>query len=147
MSRRHFPIFFALLFATVLQVGQMGVFPTNLWAHPSAKELSARSLEACHKGRSARDRDVRLRYFRQAQALAEQALAVNDQLANSHFALFCSLGEQMRLDGEIFTSIFEFRRMMAALDRTLELNPGHLDALSAKGTFLIRLPRFLGGDP
>ena len=35
---------------------------------------------------------------------------------------------------------------MSALDQTLILNPNHLDALSAKGTFLVRLPRLLGGD-
>jgi cytochrome c-type biogenesis protein CcmH/NrfG len=36
--------------------------------------------------------------------------------------------------------------MIAALDRTLELNPEHLDALSSKGTVLVRLPAFLGGN-
>jgi cytochrome c-type biogenesis protein CcmH/NrfG len=36
--------------------------------------------------------------------------------------------------------------MMNELDRTLELNPGHLDALSAKGTLLVKLPDILGGD-
>jgi tetratricopeptide (TPR) repeat protein len=36
--------------------------------------------------------------------------------------------------------------MTKELDRTLELAPDHLDALSAKGTFLLRLPSLLGGD-
>jgi len=36
--------------------------------------------------------------------------------------------------------------MMAALDRALELNPEHLDGLSSKAAFLVRLPAFLGGD-
>jgi cytochrome c-type biogenesis protein CcmH/NrfG len=36
--------------------------------------------------------------------------------------------------------------MMAELDRTLELDPGHVDAKASKGTLLIRLPRLLGGD-
>ena len=35
---------------------------------------------------------------------------------------------------------------MKELNRTLELAPDHLDALSAKGTVLVRLPAFLGGD-
>jgi cytochrome c-type biogenesis protein CcmH/NrfG len=35
---------------------------------------------------------------------------------------------------------------MRELDRTLELDPGHLDALSSKGVLLIRLPTLLGGD-
>jgi tetratricopeptide (TPR) repeat protein len=53
----------------------------------------------------------------------------------------------MRVDGEPnITSVVGFRRMMKELDRTLELVPEHLDALSAKGTFLLRLPFLLGGD-
>ena len=35
---------------------------------------------------------------------------------------------------------------MKELDRTIELAPDHLAALSAKGTFLLRLPSLLGGD-
>jgi cytochrome c-type biogenesis protein CcmH/NrfG len=53
----------------------------------------------------------------------------------------------MRIDGEAsVASMLGFRRMMKELDRTLELAPDHLDALSAKGTLLVRLPPFLGGD-
>ena len=52
----------------------------------------------------------------------------------------------MRIDGENLASLVEFSRLMAALDRTLALNPNHVDALSSKGTILIKLPRLLGGD-
>ena len=52
----------------------------------------------------------------------------------------------MRIDGENLSSLLEFRRMMKELDRTLELNPNHLGALSSKGILLIRLPVVLGGD-
>ena len=36
--------------------------------------------------------------------------------------------------------------MMKELDRTLELAPDHMEALSAKGTLLVKLPSILGGD-
>jgi cytochrome c-type biogenesis protein CcmH/NrfG len=36
---------------------------------------------------------------------------------------------------------------MEPLDRALELDPNHLDALSSKGTLLVKLPAVLGGDP
>src|SRR5439155_106677 len=65
---------------------------------------------------------------------------------DAHFALFCNLGELMRLDGENLSQIFQLRRLMAEVDRTLELNPNHVDAMAAKGTLLVRLPRLLGGD-
>ena len=115
-------------------------------AQDSATELSVEALKACDLGRVAKARAVRLAHFQQSQTLAERAVALDDQLADAHFALFCGLGEQLRIDGTRFSSVFGFRRMMAALDRTLELNPEHLDALSSKGTVLVRLPAVLGGD-
>src|SRR5439155_9985656 len=56
-------------------------------------------------------------------------------------------GELLRVDGERITSLLGFRKMMKELDRTLELDPDHLDALSAKGVLLVRLPTLLGGEP
>jgi tetratricopeptide (TPR) repeat protein len=86
-------------------------------------------------------------HFEKGQAMGEQAVALDDRSADAHFALFCNLGELMRIDGELsITSVMGFRRMTKELDRTLELAPDHLDALSAKGTFLLRLPFLLGGD-
>ena len=52
----------------------------------------------------------------------------------------------MRLDGESFTAALGVHRLMGELDRTLELDPNHTDALVAKGPLLLRLPRILGGD-
>ena len=120
--------------------------PWGVSAQESAGELSVKAQKECDLGRRAQERSIRLAHFEKGQVLAEQAIALDDQLANAHFALFCSLGEQIRLDGDILSSPLAFRRMMRALDRTLDLNPDHLDALSSKGTFLIRLPVLLGGD-
>ena len=131
------------LFAQQPGIANGGTLPL---AQESATGLSAEAQKECDLGRAAKARAVRLAHFRHSQALAERAVTSDEQLADAHFALFCSLGEQMRIDGESFSSVFGFRRMMAALNRTLELNPEHLDALSSKGTFLVRLPAFLGGD-
>jgi len=144
-------LFTAVLLATMApapfaQQPNMAGRGTPSLAQDSATALSAEAQQQCDLGRAAKGRTLRLAHFRQSQTLAERAVASDDQLADAHFALFCSLGEQMRIDGESFSSIFGFRRMMAALNRTLELNPEHLDALSSKGTFLVRLPAFLGGD-
>ncbi|WP_447979354.1 hypothetical protein [Candidatus Nitrospira bockiana] len=117
-------------------------------AGESARELSAKAQVECDRGRQSTDRRARLAYFERSQGLAEQAVKLDAGLAAAHFALFCSLGEQLRIDGESLStsSVFGFRRVMRALDRTLELDPDHLDALSSKGTFLLRLPGLLGGD-
>ena len=112
----------------------------------SAAELTRRARTACEQGRNATDRDARREHFTRGQALAERAVALDDQNADAHFAVFCNMGELMRIDGESIRSAFALRRLLGELDRTLALNPDHLDAMSSKGTFLVRLPRVLGGD-
>lgn len=104
-------------------------------------------MKECHDGRVAQGRGSKVGHFEKGQALGEQAVAQDDRSADAHFSLFCNLGELLRIDGEVsITSVMGFRRMTKELDRTLELSPEHLDALSAKGTFLVRLPSLLGGD-
>jgi tetratricopeptide (TPR) repeat protein len=115
-------------------------------AGDGAKSLSRQALQHCEEGREATARDTRLAYFKEGQALGEQAVAADEQSADAHFALFCNLGELLRLDGESLTSVFGLRRMMNELDRALEIDPTHIDALSAKGTLLVKLPGLLGGD-
>ena len=116
-------------------------------AHDGAVDLTKIAMKQCELGRLAPDRTASLAHFEQGRLLAEQAVAGHQQSADAHFSLFCNLGEIMRLDGEAsLASMLGFRRMMKELDRTLELAPDHLDALSAKGTLLVWLPPFLGGD-
>ena len=115
-------------------------------ADDSAVSLAASARAECDAGRRASDRQTRKDHFDRGQALAERAVALDDNSADAHFALFCNLGELMRLDGENLSQIFQLRRLMAEVDRTLELNPNHVDAMAAKGTLLVRLPRLLGGD-
>ena len=132
--------------ASFIVVG-ISILPMPALALDSVKGLTKQAQQECDQGRLAKDRSARLAYFQKGQALAEQAVTLDERDANAHFVLFCNLGEQLRIDGESVTSVFGFRRMMKELDRALELNPAHLDALSAKGTFLVKLPSLLGGDP
>jgi len=111
-----------------------------------AAGISAESRAECEAGRRAPTRDERKAHFEHGQALGQQAVAVDEHSAEAHFVLFCNMGELMRLDGESVSSVFALRRLMAELDRAIELDPHHADALAAKGTLLVRLPRLLGGD-
>jgi len=116
-------------------------------AQPTLGSAIAEAMHECHLGRVAQDRSTRMVHFEKGQRLGEQAVALDDRSAEAHFSLFCNLGELMRIDGEMsLSSVMGFRRMMKELDRTLELAPEHLDALSARGTLLVRLPSMLGGD-
>lgn len=112
----------------------------------TAADLAHRAMVECEQGRRADDHDERQTHFQQGQALAERAVAADDNNVDAHFSLFCNMGEMMRIDGESITSVFALRRLLGELDRTLALDPNHVDALAAKGTFLVRLPRLLGGD-
>ena len=118
----------------------------SVGAEESLQVLTSQAMEECQKGRRAKDADSRGAHFDRGRAFAEKAVALDDQSADAHFALFCNIGERMRANGKVSFSVFEYGSMMDALDETLTLNPNHLDALSSKGTILIEVPGFLDGD-
>lgn len=135
-----------LILKVAIAAGFLFLLPIPSPAQHSDLPLSKQALEACKQGRLANDRATRLAHFQQGQTLGERAVTADEGSAEAHFGLFCNLGELLRIDGESLTSIFGLRRMMHELDRALEINPGYIDALSAKGTLLVKLPTFLGGD-
>lgn len=135
------------LFVLAVTAGYLFLWPMMSPASDAGSTLATQALEACKQGRLATDRATRLAYFQQGQTLGERAVEVDEGNAETHFALFCNLGELLRVDGESLTSIFGLRRMMHELDRALEINPAHINALSAKGTLLVKLPGFLGEIP
>jgi tetratricopeptide (TPR) repeat protein len=108
--------------------------------------LAASARAECEAGRRAVGREERKSHFERGEALADRAVALDDQSAEAHFSRFCNMGELMRLDGETVSAALGVRKLMAEVDRTLALDPQHTDALAAKGTLLLRLPRLLGGN-
>ena len=81
------------------------------------------AMKECHTGRIAQDRATRIAHFTKGEALGEQAVASDDQSAEAHFALFCNLGELMRIDGELsITSVMGLCRMTKELDRKRNLH-------------------------
>jgi tetratricopeptide (TPR) repeat protein len=119
----------------------------GVWGEESAQVLTKQAMDECQEGRRAKDSKIRLDHFERGRALAEKAVELDNRSADAHFALFCSIGERMRANGEVLFSVFEYGQMTDALDQTLLLNPNHIDALSSKGTILIEVPRLFGGDP
>lgn len=132
-------IFFASLLLSWL------VIP-GVWGEESSQVLIQQAMDECHEGRRAKDETVRVAHFEGGRKLAEKAVKLDERSADAHFALFCNIGERMRANGEVLFSVFEYGRMMEALDKTLVLNPHHMDALSSKGTILIEVPGLFGGD-
>ena len=115
-------------------------------ANPAGTTMAQQALAECEAGRQSTDRAERERRFTRGLEIARRAVALDDRSADAHFAVFCNQGEAMRLDGETIRDVLQLRSLIRELDRTLELKPDHAGALSAKGTFLVRLPRLLGGD-
>ncbi len=115
-------------------------------AAPTAGELTTQAMHECRLGTEATARDQRKLHLERGESMATQAVALDDKSAQAHFAIVCNLGEILRLDGEKLTSLFALRRLMNEVDRTLELDPDHVDAMATKGTLLMRLPSLLGGN-
>ncbi len=139
MHRMLFIMFAGLLLSWLVIPG--------VWGGESAQVLTKQALGECQDGRRAKDSKIRIAHFERGRALAEKAVELDKGSADAHFALFCSIGERMRANGEVLFSVFEYGRMTDALDQTLILDPDHIDALSSKGTILIEVPRLFGGDP
>ncbi len=135
-----------LLACAALSAALCGFVAVAGASDPSASTLAQQALNECEAGRQIADRDQRAQRFARGEQIAERAVALDEHCAQAHFALFCNRGETMRLDGESIRNVIALRGLIRELDRTIELEPDHAGALSAKGTFLVRLPRLLGGD-
>jgi tetratricopeptide (TPR) repeat protein len=108
-------------------------------------ELAAQSLVLLRQGEDATDPTVKRRSYEDGLELARQAVAADDFNADAHFAVFAHMGRLMMADGVVANPI-DLLRVNRELDRTLELNPRHSDALGAKGGMYRQLPVLLGGS-
>ncbi|HEY8517434.1 MAG TPA: tetratricopeptide repeat protein [Candidatus Binatia bacterium] len=90
--------------------------------------------------------DERTTLLEQGLAVAERAVAASDRDAKAHFAIFCNLGRKLESEGPSLAALAEVKRVRAAVDRAIALEPNFVDALIAKGAMLVRLPAMLGGD-
>src|SRR5262249_7731948 len=120
--------------------------PLAAAADQKAVDLTAEAMRECHAGEDATARDSRKEHFERGEALATQAVTLDEGNAAAHFAVVCNLGEILRIDGEKITSVLGLHRLMNEVNRTLELDPNHVNAMATKGNLLLRLPRMFGGD-
>lgn len=132
--------------SALLAVAALSGPPPQVAAAQNAPDLASQARQECNQGQAAADRATRKAHYERGEALAERAVALDERSADAHFGLVCNLGEMLRLDGEKLTSVFGLRRLLSEIDKTLALNPGHVEAMATKGNLLMRLPRMLGGD-
>jgi len=115
-------------------------------AVPPGSAVASQSLALCGRADNVTG-DERTQALARGMALAEEAVAADPKDALAHFATVCNLGKQMEDSGLGLGQLLSLRRLRREMDTTLELAPNDSDALVAKGAFLLRLPRWFGGDP
>lgn len=109
-----------------------------------AAELTAQSLALLEKGEDTSDEKARLALYEQGEKLAREAVDLDDTNADAHFAIFANEGRRLMIEGAV--NPFSLLKVNRSLDRCLQLNPDHSDALAARGGMYRQLPRLLGGN-
>jgi tetratricopeptide (TPR) repeat protein len=111
----------------------------------AAQDLASRAIVLMKQGEDEVSADAKLVAYREGLALAKRALAIDDNNADAHFALFASEGRIMLLEG-VTPNPVTLLKVNKELERCLDLNPNHSDALAAKGGLYRQLPWMLGGN-
>jgi tetratricopeptide (TPR) repeat protein len=111
----------------------------------AARTLAKQALDCLDRGEDAATRESKLAAYREGLAFAERAVAADDGNADAHFAVFANQGRIMLMEGVVANPL-SLLRVNRELDRVLELNPDHTDALAAKGGMYRQLPWVLGGS-
>lgn len=121
-----------------------------LVAPASAKDSDPVALEAERFLRAAELRDAdetAMTFYRRASEQAEAALERNPNSPAANFVYFAATGRILLADG-LAKNLFELRRLdKQYLDRAIKLDPTYANALAAKGSVLLELPKLIGGDP
>lgn len=110
-----------------------------------AQQLARRAVELLNRGEDLTDPAAKRAAYTEGLALAEKALALDDENADAHFAVFGNRGRILLLDGTVPNPV-SLMSVNRDLDRALELDPNHSDALAAKGGLYRQLPWALGGS-
>jgi tetratricopeptide (TPR) repeat protein len=114
-------------------------------AKSQAQALATRALECLNRGEDQVDDKQRMATYQEGLDLAKQAVALDDENSDAHFAVFGNQGRILLLQG-VGANPLSLLKVNGDLERALELNPNHADALTAKGGLYRQLPRVLGGN-
>jgi tetratricopeptide (TPR) repeat protein len=110
-----------------------------------AQVLATQALDCLRRGEDAADTSQRRAAYQQGLDLANRALALDDNNSDAHFAVFGNRGRILLLEG-VTPNPISLWQVDHDLERALELNPNHADALAAKGGLYRQLPWVLGGS-
>ena len=118
-------------------------------ANPDAKRqaqtLAEQALDNLRRGEDLTDKQQKLATYEKGLELASRAVALDEENADAHFAVFGNKGRILLLEG-VGANPISLLQVNGDLERALELNPNHADALTAKGGLYRQLPWVLGGS-
>jgi tetratricopeptide (TPR) repeat protein len=134
-----------VLFSTLLVFPVAARAATNAESGRRAQILAEQALDNLRRGEDATDRDQKMAFYQQGLSLANRAVALDDENADAHFAVFGNKGRILLLEG-VGANPVSLLQVNRDLERALELNPNHADALTAKGGLYRQLPWLLGGS-
>jgi hypothetical protein len=114
-------------------------------ARRQAQMLAEQALDCLRRGEDMTDQRQKVAAYQQGLELATRAVALDDENADAHFAVFGNKGRILLLEGFVPNPV-SLLQVNRDLERALELNPNHADALTAKGGLYRQLPWVLGGS-
>ena len=114
-------------------------------AKQQAQTLATQALEYLVRGEDALDKQEKMADYERGLDLASRAVALDEENPDAHFAVFGNKGRILLLQG-VGANPISLLTVNHDLERALELNPNHSDALTAKGGLYRQLPRVLGGS-
>ncbi len=147
VARGMFILTFVALSVQISGASRAGA-QASAFAHgrtEAAQELAQRAIDCLHRGEDATAKDVKLAAYQDGLQWAERAVAADDGNADAHYARFANQGRIMLLEGAVLNPV-NLLKINRELDRALELNPNHADALAARGGMYRQLPWVLGGS-
>jgi len=110
-----------------------------------AQALASRAVQCLLRGEDEIDPDAKRAAYNEGLALAERAVQLDEHNADAHFAIFGNRGRILLLDGVVPNPV-SLLAVNGELERAVEIDPNHADALAAKGGLYRQLPWALGGS-
>jgi tetratricopeptide (TPR) repeat protein len=91
------------------------------------------------------DKAERQAAYEEGAKAAKQAFHLDESNADAHFFHAVNLGNATRLQG-VTSGALAINEIKSCVERAIEINPKHAQALQMMGGMLLELPRFLGGS-
>jgi len=119
--------------------------PPQAEGRQDAQALASKAIEYLQRGEDLTDKASKMAAYQEGLDCARRAVAIDETNADAHFAIFGNEGRILLLEG-VTPNPVSLLKVNRELERALQLNPNHADALAAKGGLYRQLPWVLGGS-